>query len=62
MTSTLDEWRARIDELKVQADLAKLEARARGAKQLEIAQSACLAAYSKLREASHDTHVNAGAP
>ncbi len=59
MTGTLDLWRARIDELKVQADLAKLETRERATKQLDIAQNACLAAYSKLREAGRDAAVNA---
>jgi len=59
MTGTVDQWKARIDELKVQADLAKLDARERATKQLEIAQNACLAAYSKLRDAGHDVAVNA---
>lgn len=59
MNGTLDQWKARIDELKVQADLAKLDAREQATKQLEIAQNACLAAYSKLREAGHDAAVNA---
>ena len=59
MVGTLDQWRSRIDELKVQADLAKLDARERATKQLDIAQNACLAAYSKLREARHDAAVNA---
>jgi hypothetical protein len=59
MTGMFDQWRARIDELKVQADLAKLEVRERAARQLDIAQNVCLAAYSKLREARHDASVNA---
>lgn len=59
MTGTLDQWKARIDELKVQVDLAKLDTRDRATKQLDIAQNACLAAYSKLREAGHDVAVNA---
>ena len=59
MTGTLDQWKARIDELKVQVDLAKLDARERATKQLDIAQNACLAAYSKLREAGRDAAVNA---
>ena len=59
MTETLDEWRTRIDEFKVQVDLAKLDVRERAAKQLDIAQNACLAAYSKLWEARHDAAVNA---
>jgi hypothetical protein len=59
MTGTLDQWKARIDELKVQLDLAKLDARERATKQLDIAQNVCLAAYSKLRDAGHDATVNA---
>ena len=59
MTGTLDQWKARIDELKVQVDLAKLDTRERATKQLDIAQNACLAAYSKLRDAGKDAVVNA---
>jgi hypothetical protein len=59
MTGSLDQWRTRIDELKVQIDLAKLDTRERATKQLDIAQNACLAAYSKLREAGHDAITNA---
>jgi hypothetical protein len=59
MTGTLDQWKARIDELRVKVDLAKMDARDQATKQLEIAQNACLAAYSKLREARHDTAATA---
>lgn len=59
MTGTLDQWRARIDELMVQADLAKLDVRDQATKQLEIAQNACLAAYARLREAGRDATANA---
>ena len=59
MTGTVDQWKARIDELKVQVDLAKLDTRERATKQLEIAQNACLAAYSKLRDAGKDAVTNA---
>ena len=59
MTGTVDQWKARIDELKVQVDLAKLDTRERATKQLEIAQNACLAAYSKLRDAGKDVVENA---
>ena len=58
MTGTLDEWRARIDELMVQADLAKLDVREQATKQLEIAQNACLAAYASLRDAGRDATTN----
>jgi hypothetical protein len=59
LTGTVDQWRARIDELKVQVDLARLDTRDRATKQLEIAQNACLAAYSKLRDAGKDVVGNA---
>jgi len=59
MTGTVDQWKARIDELKVQVDLAKLDTRDLATKQLEIAQNACLAAYSKLRDAGKDAVGNA---
>ncbi len=59
MTRALDQWRSRIDELKVQGDLAKLDARERATKQLDTAENAYLAAYSKLGEARHDAAVNA---
>ncbi len=58
MTETLDQWRGRIDQLKVQADLAKLDAREMATKQLDIAQNACLAAYAKLRDAGRDATAN----
>jgi hypothetical protein len=59
MTGTVDRWKARIDELKVQADLGKRDVRDKAEKQLEIAQNACLAAYSKLRDARHDAAASA---
>jgi hypothetical protein len=59
MTGTVDQWRARIDELMVQADLAKLDVREQATKQLEIAQNACLAAYARLRDARRDATANA---
>jgi hypothetical protein len=59
MTGTLDHWKSRIDELKVRADLGKHDVRDKVEKQLEIAQNACLAAYSKLRDARHDAAASA---
>ena len=56
---TLDQWRTRIDELKVQVDLAKLDVRERATKQLDLAQNVCLAAFSMLSDARHDAAVNA---
>jgi hypothetical protein len=59
-TSTLlDQLRERIDHLRVQADLGKLDARDEAIKQLTIAQNACLAAGAKLREAGHDIGATA---
>ena len=59
MTGIVDHWKARIDELRVRADLGKLDVRDKAEKQLEIAQNACLAGYSKLRDARHDTAATA---
>ena len=59
VSRTLEEWRARIDELKVQAELAKLEVRERAVKQVDLAQNVCLAAFSKLSDARHDAGANA---
>jgi hypothetical protein len=60
-TTTVDQLRQRIDALKVQLDLAKLDARDLARKQLEIAQNACLAASSKLRGSRNDLAVTADA-
>ncbi len=51
---TLDECRARIDELVVQLDLAKLDARDEVAQRLSAAQNAYLAARSELSHARTD--------
>ena len=59
MTGTVDRWKARIDELKVRAELGKHDVRDRAEKQLEVAQNACLAAYSTLRDARHDAAPSA---
>jgi len=55
MRETLDQWRTWIGELRVQADLAKLDVRDKATHQLDIAQNACLAAYSRLAGARTDT-------
>jgi hypothetical protein len=60
-TSRLDQLKERIDQLRVQADLAKLDARDVATKQLNIAQNSCLAAEAKLREAAHDLTATAQA-
>ena len=46
---TLDECRTRIDELVVQLDLAKLDARDEVAQRLSAAQNAYLAARIRIR-------------
>ena len=50
----LDGWRARIDELRVQVDLAKLDLRDEATKQLELARDVNSVAASKLRVAYKD--------
>jgi methyl-accepting chemotaxis protein len=58
LTKTVDQWKARIDQLRVQVDLARLDLRASATKHLDVAQNACLAATSRLRDARHDTAAN----
>lgn len=48
---TLDEWRARVDDLVVQLDLANLDLRDEIRKSTDAAQNAYLAAHSKLSDA-----------
>ncbi len=50
----LDEWRARIDQLVVQLDLANLDLRDEVRKNLDATQNAYLAAHSKLADARRD--------
>ncbi len=50
----LDDWRTRIDELRVQVDLAKLDLRDEAAQQLELARTVNSVAASKLRDAYQD--------
>ena len=57
----LDRWKARVDELKVQLDLAKLDLRDEATRQLRIACNANLAASSKLRDAYRDAKTSAEA-
>jgi hypothetical protein len=58
INKNLDQWRRRIDELAVQADLAKLDVRDLARKQLDTAQNAYLAASFKLAEARKDAGVS----
>ena len=50
----LDAWKTRIDELRVQVDLAKLDLREEAEKQLDLARSVNHVAASKLRVAYED--------
>lgn len=60
-TTLVNQLKEQIDNLRVQVDLGKLDARDEVTKQLTIAQNACLAAGAKLREAGHDVTVTAQA-
>ena len=55
----LDAWKARIDELRVQVDLAKLDLHEEAEKQLDLARSVNHVAASKLRVAYEDAVANA---
>jgi hypothetical protein len=55
----LDHWRERIDELKVQVDLAALDVREDLAKRLEVTENVFLAVRSRLSDARHDTGASA---
>jgi hypothetical protein len=54
LRNSLDEWRAKVDELNVQIDLAKLGLRDEATKRAQIVQNALLAATSTLRRARED--------
>jgi hypothetical protein len=54
----LDDWHARIDELKVQVDLATLDVREDVAKRLEVTENVYLAVRSRLSDARHDAGKN----
>ena len=51
LSSSLEQWRARIDELVVQLDLATHDGRDEVRKKVDIAQNVFLAAHSKLSDA-----------
>jgi hypothetical protein len=59
MLDLLDRWRLRVDELRVQLDLAKLDLRDQATHQIELAVNANVAATSKLRDAYRDATVTA---
>lgn len=48
LTGTLQDWHARLDEMRVQIDLAELDSRADLRRQFETAQNAWLAAKKEL--------------
>ncbi len=51
----LDEWRGRIDELRLQLDLASMDARDQLRERLDVAENAYLAAKTGLADARRDT-------
>ena len=55
---TLDEWRARIDELGVQLDLAALDVRDEIRKRMEITENVYLATRSRLADLGRDAGSN----
>jgi hypothetical protein len=55
----LDAWKTRIDELRVQVDLAKLDLHDEAEKQLDLARNVNHVAASKLRVAYEDAVANA---
>jgi len=50
----LDDWHARIDQLKVQVDLATMDVREDVAKRLEVTENVYLAVRSRLADARRD--------
>jgi outer membrane protein TolC len=58
LSSTLDGWRARIDELLVQFDLAEHEVRDRVRKHIDVTENVYLAARSQLADARRDAHAD----
>ncbi|MDA8274829.1 MAG: hypothetical protein M0029_05530 [Actinomycetota bacterium] len=51
----LDEWRGRIDELRLQLDLASMDVRDQLRERLDVAENAYLAAKAGLGDARRDT-------
>jgi hypothetical protein len=58
LSRTLDGWRARIDGLLVQFDLAGHEVRDRVRKHIDVTENVYLAARSRLSDARRDTHAD----
>jgi len=61
MLDLVDRWKTRVDEIRVQLDLAKLDLRDHATRQLELARNANFAATPKLRAAYHDASATAQA-
>jgi hypothetical protein len=61
IVDVVEKWKARIDGIRVQLDLAKLELRDQATRQLELATNANAAAGPKLREAYRDAAATAEA-
>lgn len=55
----LDAWKGRIDELRVQVDLARLDLHDEAERQLDLARNVNHVAASKLRVAYEDAVANA---
>ncbi len=55
---TLDEWRSRIDELKLQIDLASHDLRDELRTRMEVTENVYLAVRSRLSDARQDTGKN----
>lgn len=53
-SSVVDRWKAKLDELRVQGDLASMDARAELTKKVEVAENVYLAVRSRLNDARHD--------
>jgi hypothetical protein len=58
LSRTLDGWRARIDELLVQFDLAGHEVRDRVRKDIDLTENVYLAARSRLSDARRDVDAD----
>ena len=60
LEQVLESWRARIDELLVQADLASKDVGERARTQATVAQNAYLAATNRLKQLPKDAGANLG--
>jgi hypothetical protein len=61
MLDFVDRWKTRVDEIRVQLDLAKLDLRDHATRQLELARNANFAATPMLRAAYRDATATAQA-